>query len=156
AYLVETGRTIAPFERPVGQMKVHAGTLAQAQERTLSRLGCKVYRVASLDQVDRFPCLVADDDLFFTYHAAKRFLRAAKQISGQDPTAPLQAALEASELTERFFPVLQGPQQEDDTGRQLRSFGLYYISGPEQLQQLQAARPVPIPYRYTRITARAS
>lgn len=156
AYLVETGRTIAPFERPVGQMKVHTGTLAQAQERILSRLGCKVQRVASLDQIDRFPCLVADDDLFFTYHAAKRFVRAARQNSGQDSSVPLQAALAVSELTERFFPVLQGPQQEDESGQQLRSFGLYYITSPEQLTRLEAARLVPIPYRYTRITARAS
>ncbi len=156
AYLVETGRTIAPFERPVGQMRIHAGTLAEAQQRTLTRLGLKVHRVASLEQVDRFPCLVADDDLFFTYHAAKRFLRAARQTARQEAAAPLQAALEVSELTERFFPVLQGPQREGEGGRVFRSYGMYYLSGPAQAQNLDASRLLPIPYRYTRITARAS
>ncbi len=154
AYLIETGRMIAPFERGVGSMKVHRSTLAETQEHILRRLGCQVERVRSREQISRFPCLAIEDDLFFTHHAVKKFL---KQVSAQESQVPRQAALKATELTERFFPVLQGNQATSAQGESLRTYPMFHIPGACETHELEAvANLVAIPYQFTRISARAN
>ncbi len=154
AYILETGRRVAPFERGAGAMKIHRHTLAESQAHILRRLGCRVQHITSLAQVERFPCVALDDDLYFTHHAAARFIKLASQT--QSP-GPLQAALKVSELTERFFPVLQGPRVTSAAGEELRTYPFYYLPSVIERQALEAtAQPLSIPYRYTRMTARAN
>ncbi len=111
AYLLNTGRTIAPFDRPVGQVNVHNRPLGELQADILAALGCRCAPIDSLEQVREFPCLVVADDLYFTPAAMRSFLRAARRRGGN-----VRAALAKSELTEQFAAALQGDECDNGTG----------------------------------------
>ncbi len=111
AYLLNTGRILAPFDRPVGQVAVHNRPLGELQAGILTALGCRCAAVESLEQVCEFPCLVVADDLYFTPAAMRTFLRTARRRGGN-----VRAALAKSELTEQFAAAFQGEECEDGTG----------------------------------------
>ncbi|MFW5692708.1 MAG: hypothetical protein ACOCWL_00690, partial [Thermoguttaceae bacterium] len=111
AYLLSTGRILAPFDRPIGQVAVHNRPLGQLQAEILTALGCRFELIDSVDQVRKFPCLVVADDLYFTPAAMRNFLRAARRRGGN-----VRAALAKSELTEQFAAAFQGEECEDETG----------------------------------------
>jgi acetyltransferase-like isoleucine patch superfamily enzyme len=161
AYILNTGRTVAPFERPVAEIKVHNRPLGRLQEEILRTLGCSVERIDDFRQVRRFPCLVVFDDLYFTYHAIKGFLRAAtrrgRRSADRTASRGAQAALAASELTERFAAAFQGNEVEGPDGRPHRAYGCYYLESFDPDEPLGAqTRLLPIPHRWVPLRARAN
>lgn len=136
AYILQTGRMIAPFDRPVGTMPVHNLTLAQWQQQVWERLGLKVDCIAGQEQIRRLPCVVIADDLYFTFSAAARFLKqlrrhlrakAALRSAPAGATEPsgFRAALPCSELTERILPGFQGEETHLPEGRACRAYDCY-------------------------------
>lgn len=152
AYLLRTGRVIAPFDTPVGEVELHNSPLAELQEEALRRAGCVVERVDSLQEVRQFPCVVADDDQYFTVGAIRGLLREAE--SRRDPV--LRAALECGPLTERFAPSLHGKLAQAEDRREVRCLEVYVVRELEQGRGLaEQATPTPIPYRATRVGGRS-
>lgn len=157
AYLLQTGRTISPFGEPVGQTKVHNLPLQDYQRQVLQRLGLQVEFASDLGQIKQFPCLVVEDDLYFTYQAMARFLRLAK-VQHESPLGHgnFCAALGASELTEQFAPAFQG-EPIDCGGQSLRTYGCYYLGHfDDRLSVSQQSQPLCVPYRLRRIRVRAN
>ncbi len=151
AYILRTGRSIAPFDRPVGQVKVHNRPLGTVQEDILTALGCTCEPIDDLEHVRAFPCVVVADDLYFTRAAMHGFLRAARRRGG------CQAALATSELTERFATAFQGAEVEGPGGTPCRSYDCFHLEGFDPAQPLEAqTKLLPIPYRCVRLRARVN
>jgi acetyltransferase-like isoleucine patch superfamily enzyme len=165
AYILETGRRIAPFDEQPAELRIHNLPLRQTQERFLSEAGYRVETVDDLHAVRRFPCLVVFDDVYFTRQALNGFLRlvhrgtssrngaaatATTQAMPTNKSVNLRAALATSVLTERFAPTFQGRQMDGPDGRTYRAYDLYH------LRQFTPDRPLddqaelaPIPHRMT-------
>ncbi len=157
AYLLHTGSTISPFGEPVGLMKVHNLALGDYQRRVLERLGLRVETVSAVEEIQRFPCLVVEDDLYFTVDAVARFLKlAAAQGEAAMGQANFRAALSSSELTEQFAPAFQGEPIDCDD-QSLRAYGCYYLRTVDhRLPLAQQSQPLAVPYRLRRIRVRAN
>ncbi|MBI3462089.1 MAG: hypothetical protein HY000_03380, partial [Planctomycetes bacterium] len=149
---MRTSQVVAPFEEPATAMQIHDSTLGEVQQRTLQALGCGVERIERIEQIRTFPCLVAADDLYFTHHALAGFLRAASGVrrGGHNEAAMenYRAALEVSELTERFTRTFQGELIDADSEHPSRAFDLYFLRRLDASQPLAAqATPLVIPHR---------
>lgn len=158
AYLIRTGRVVAPFDRPAGQMKVQNRPLDALHDEVLGSLGCTVERIDDPAQASESPCLLVEDDLFFTRAAMAGFLRAVRRARRVRP-APggYQAALAVSELTERLAPAFQGPMLGAGDGAACRAYGCYYFETFDPARPRgEQARPLPIPYRHARLRLRAN
>jgi len=165
AYILRTGRLIEPFQRPVGTLCAHNVPLAEWQQQVLGRLGLRVEWIERTEQIERFPCLVVADDLYFTFQAAERFL---KQLRGRKTgghgggSRPVRAngfraALPCTELTERILPALQGTRASGPQGQACRAYELYALSCCDPSRPLdQQTRPLPLGARQTRIRTRAA
>ncbi len=154
AYILNTGRAILPFERPVADMKMHNRTLGTFQEQTLRELGCTVERIDSLVEVRRTPCLLVFDDLYFTYHAMAGFLKAVRRRRGRLGNA--RAALRESDLTERFTAGLQGDRVEI-VGEPHRAYDCFYVESLEVDRPLpDQAEVLPIPYHMLKLRQRVN
>jgi hypothetical protein len=151
AYILETGRRVSPFDEPVGAMPVHNRRLRDHQTGILESLGCQVEVIEDLRQVRQQPCLLVYDDVYFTYHAAARFLAVATQSQKQAAMGGnFAAGLPASLLTERFVPSFQGRTVQHRNGTNCHAYDLYY------LREFDAAIPpgdqselISIPHRVT-------
>ncbi len=152
AYILNVGRAVAPFGRPVDQVKVHNRPLGELQEEILTALGCACRRIDALEQIADFTCVVLDDDLYFTVAAMRGFLRAARRRGGGS-----RAALATSELTERFAPAFQGPQVEAPDGTPCRAYRCFYLEARDPGRTLEAqTQLLPIPHRRTRLRVRVN
>lgn len=134
AYILETGRRISPFDQPVGEMLVHNRPLRDHQLGILRELGQQVEVIDDLRQACEQPCLLVYDDVYFTYHAAAKFValaqRGGRAEAAQRTPAPRGnsfAALPASPLTERFVPSFQGRTLPAADGTTLRAYDFYYL-----------------------------
>lgn len=169
AYLLRTHRRITPFDEPAGAMKVHNRTLRETQEEILRSLGCAVEEIGDPAQIQRHPCLVVFDDVYFTYHALAGFLRSARTgqrggmvAAGQAGGHPrgranARAALATSPLTERFTPTFQGSLVQAPAGASCRAYDVYYLEHLDRDQPLEAqAGLLPVKYRLRTRHARAS
>lgn len=134
AYILETGRRISPFDQPVGEMLVHNQRLRDHQTGILRELGYQVEVIDDLRQARQQPCLLIYDDVYFTHHAAARFIALAHR--GQREKGPgarrnspgnFSAALPVSPLTERFVPSFQGRTVPGADGNGLRAYDFYYL-----------------------------
>ncbi|HEV3006728.1 MAG TPA: hypothetical protein VGX78_19820 [Pirellulales bacterium] len=150
AYILETGRRIAPFDEPPGEMRIHNRPLRRIQEELLREASCRVEVIDDPSQIRTFPSLVMFDDVFFTRQALRGFLRVAARTTPADGHANLRAALATSELTERFAPTFQGRQIECPGGRSYRAYDFYYLRHLTPDQPLDdQAQLAPIPHRMT-------
>jgi hypothetical protein len=133
AYILETGRRLSPFDEPASAMPVHNRSLRDHQTGILESLGCRVEVIDDLRQARQQPCLLVYDDVYFTYHAAARFLAAArrreKAESGQPASTArnFAAALPVSLLTQRFVPSFQGRTVEQPDGTTCHVYDFYYL-----------------------------
>lgn len=158
-YLLSTDRTISPFDRPVGEMKIHGRTLRDTQQQILQSLQCTVERISDLRDAKRLPCLLVSDDLYFTHHALASFLR---ELRGARPgersgaaNPNVRAALYASELTETFVPTFQGADVFDAHGKACRAYDCYWLREFDPQQPLaNQAELLPIPCRVKRMRSR--
>ena len=80
AYLLATGRTISPFNRPVGEMRIHNRPLRELQVESLQAFGCTVELIDRLDEVRCLPSLVIADDLYFTHQALAGFSEGGEAV----------------------------------------------------------------------------
>ncbi len=127
AYILETGRRISPFDEPVGEMLVHNRRLRDHQTAVLESLGCRVQLIDDLRQVRERPCVLVYDDVYFTYHAAAKFLDLARRRQKEGGSANFAAALPVSLLTERFVPSFQGRTVEAADGSKSHAYDFYYL-----------------------------
>ncbi len=156
AYLLETGRRISPFDEPVGEMRVHNRRLREHQTAILKSLGCQVRVIDDPAAAQASPCLMIHDDLYFTYHAAARFLatvrrqeegRASNNFAGPS-SGNFGAALSLSPLTEHFVPSFQGRQAEGNAGARVRVYDFFYVRHCDFKAPLaDQVDPLPIPHR---------
>ncbi|OYV85739.1 MAG: hypothetical protein B7Z73_12975 [Planctomycetia bacterium 21-64-5] len=134
AYILETGRRVSPFDEPVGEMPVHNRRLRDHQQSILEDLGCQVETIDDLRQARRQPCLLVYDDVYFTYHAAQRFLAVARRRNeaarreGRKGRGNFAAALPVSPLTQRFVPSFQGRTVQQPDGTSVHAYDLYFLS----------------------------
>lgn len=136
AYILETGRRISPFGQPVGEMLVHNRPLREHQLGILRELGCQVETIDDLHQARQKPCLLVYDDVYFTYHAAAKFIALAQRGrrpanspgGGNTTSGNVFAALSASPLTERFVPSFQGRTVAGADDTRLRAYDFYHLS----------------------------
>ncbi len=143
-------------------MKIHGRCLRATQEEILRGLGCTFQRIDDLREVRRRPCLLIFDDVYFTYHALAGFLEAVGR--GQTATATDaarcrngQAALQVSELTERFVPAFGGARVETADGDCYRTFNCYYLNRFDPQQSLASQTElVPVPHTVKRLRTRAN
>jgi hypothetical protein len=158
AYILETGRRISPFDEPVGEMLVHNRRLRDHQTGILQSLGCQVQVIDDLRQARGRPCLLVYDNVYFTHHAAARFValaRARQQEGGAEPKGrPAQrnfaAALAVSQLTERFVPSFQGRTVQAADGTNCHAYDFYYLSDWDaESPPGDQAELVPIPHYVT-------
>ena len=123
AYVLASNRVISPFNRPVGEMRIHNRRLRDLQLETLQALGCTVEWIERIEEVRRLPSLVIADDLYFTHQAMSGFLKAASRSDQVNS----RAALAVSILTERFSPAFQGPQVDGPDGTPCRAYDCYLL-----------------------------
>lgn len=135
AYILETGRRVSPFDDPVGDMPVHNRRLRDHQQSILEDLGCEVAVIEELRQARRQPCVLVYDDVYFTWHAAQRFLavarrrgEAVKRSGSPTGRGNFAAALPVSPLTQRFVPSFQGRTVEQADGGSLHAYDFYYLT----------------------------
>ncbi|MBI5495532.1 MAG: hypothetical protein HY904_10950 [Deltaproteobacteria bacterium] len=78
--LVATGRRIAPFDDPVGEMPAGTGTLAAHQRAVAEATGLTMAAAPSLEELDTGgePAWVMMDDLFVSLRLARHWLPAAR------------------------------------------------------------------------------
>lgn len=155
AYLLQTGRTVSPFDEPVGELRVHNRPLREHQAELLSRQGLEIVPIDDLRQATERPCLLVHDDLYFTHHALAGFLRMAKKRRQCKP-GNLGAALAMSPLTEYFSPSFQGRIVPSGDGQNLRVYDLYYLTdwdanAPLDEQVTWTLLPHPLTIRRTRV-----
>ncbi|HET6879666.1 MAG TPA: hypothetical protein VFI31_05915 [Pirellulales bacterium] len=158
AYILETGRRISPFDEPVGDMPVHNRRLRDHQTDILQSLGCQVQVIEDLRQARQLPCLLVYDNVYFTYHAAARFIALARQRQrGSSATqngtlagGNFAAALAVSQLTERFVPSFQGRTAPAADGTNCHAYDLYYLSNWDaEVPPGDQAELIPIPHYIT-------
>jgi hypothetical protein len=158
AYILETGRRISPFDEPVGEMLVHNRRLRDHQTGILQSLGCQVTVIDDLQQARERPCILLYDDVYFTYHAAAKFLAIAGRgrrarggtSGGRSVTANFAAALNVSPLTQRFVPSFQGRTVAGDDGASLHVYDFYYLSDWDpSVPPADQAQPLAIPQYVT-------
>lgn len=155
AYILNTRRQIAPFDRHVGSLKIHNRSLAETQQQILADAGLSVEKIDNLDEIAEFPCVLVHDDLYFTHYALKRFLKAARQAARVDGQAK-QAALGQSLLTERFVSGFQGELVESG-GTPLRVYDCFYIPIRDALPSIHKnATPLLIPHRFIKQSTRVN
>ncbi|HVX63970.1 MAG TPA: hypothetical protein VHC19_25330 [Pirellulales bacterium] len=158
AYILESGRRIAPFDETAGALRIHNRPLRRQQEEELRALGCAVETIDDVRAIDSFPCLLVRDDLFFTHHALMGFVRTVRKRLRQQTTQQndragrgsgnFRAALSRSILTEQFSPTFQGRETTGRDGEACRAYDLYYLQGFEPDASLEdQAELAPIPHR---------
>ncbi len=114
-YVLKTGRRIAPFDDPVGDVPVMNVRLEDYQKGVLGRFCDQVTVVDSMSGVAGDDVLVVEDHLFFTRHFLKKALRAAKTAS-----KPVRIGVSQSKFTNEkralgAFDML--PQEGGEVGR---------------------------------------
>lgn len=159
AYVLASDRLISPFGAHVGETRIHNRSLRDTQRRLLEDAGCQVTPIDDLSAIDRFPCLVTRDDLYFTRGALRGFLRGVSRRTSNHgkpgrgasvPTAGYGAALAKSELTERFVPAFQGRTLIDSDGAELRGYDLYHLREFDRQRPIEdQVEAISIPYRLT-------
>lgn len=158
AYILESGRRIAPFDESPGTLPIHNRPLRQYQEESLRALGCQTETIDDVRAIESFPCLLVRDDLFFTHHALAGFLRtmrrrlpqktAARDDRTGRPSGNFRAALAQSILTEQFSPTFQGREETAPDGTACRAYDLYYLQGFDpELSLEDQTELTPIPHR---------
>lgn len=134
AYILETGRRVSPFDEPVGDMPVHNRRLRDHQRSILEDLGYEVAEIEDLRQARQQPCVLVYDDVYFTWHAARRFLALARSRSESSKRSAGQAggnfaaALPVSPLTQRFVPSFQGRTVQQPDGGTAHAYDLYFLT----------------------------
>jgi hypothetical protein len=161
AYILETGRRVSPFNEPASAMPVHNRSLRDHQTHILQSLGCRVEVIDDLRQARTQPCLVVYDDVYFSYHAAARFLSVArrkerevreqsKSNSSASKAGNFAAALPVSLLTQRFSPSFQGRTVQQPDGTTCHVYDLYYLRDWDpETPPADQAELVTIPHRVT-------
>jgi carbonic anhydrase/acetyltransferase-like protein (isoleucine patch superfamily) len=155
AYLLQTGRSVSPFDEPVGELRVHNRPLREHQTDLLSRQGLEVEPIDDLRQATDRPCVLLHDDLYLTHHALAGFLRLARKRQRRKP-GNLGAALAVSPLTEHFSPNFQGRIVSGSDGENLRAYDLYLLTdwdanAPLDEQVTWTPIPHPLTVRRTRV-----
>jgi len=157
AYILSRGRTIAPFGDPVSELPIHETTLGQHQARLLAAAGHACERIETLEQIREFPCLVVEDELYFTAQALHNFVRAAQQGWESAPEENYQAALVASLLTEHHYPGFLEPVRDLRDGPPARPYGLFALCRLDSAIPLaDQSQLLAIPHRFRTEKARVS
>ena len=153
AYVLASNRVISPFNRAVGEMRIHNRRLRDLQLDTLQALGCTVEWIDRIEEVRQLPSLVIADDLYFTHQALAGFLKAACQSDRVNS----RAALPVSILTERFAPAFQGTQVDGPDGTPCRAYDCYLLRqfDPQVSLELQAEL-APIEHRVAKVRSSAN
>ncbi|HUY87246.1 MAG TPA: hypothetical protein VMV10_00780 [Pirellulales bacterium] len=157
AYILNGERRIAPFEEPPGALRIHNRSLRETQQELLAAAGCRTEAIDDLRAIRIQPCLLVHDDLYFTGHALRGFLKAVRRRLRHDAkkktaegSAPrnFRAALACSMLTEHFSPTFQGRRASGPDGQELRAYDLYYLEDHDDACAVEdQAELLPIPYR---------
>jgi hypothetical protein len=89
AFILETGRRIAPFGDPVGEVLVGHKPLRERQEGAFAELGFAVGRISDAGQIAAgdCPCVVCGDDLYCNVATLREFLRVSDQAAGSTQCA---------------------------------------------------------------------
>jgi hypothetical protein len=152
-YILASNRVISPFNRAVGEMRIHNRPLRDLQLETLQALGCTVEWIDRIEEVCQFPSLVIADDLYFTHQALSSFLKAVTQSDRGNS----RAALPVSILTERFAPAFQGAQVDATDGTPCRAYDCYLLRQFDpQVPLDQQAELVPIKHRVGKVRSTAN
>lgn len=163
AYILRTDREISPFGRRAPRMKIHNRTLADTQSRVLTKLGCTVEHVESVDQIRQSPCLLVRDNLYFTHHALRGFLKQTKRVArggtavAGNARGNWRAALNLSLLTERFVSGLQGERVGTDDKNSFRAYDCFYLNDWDRRQPIEPqCELLPIPQRIVKMSSRVN
>ncbi len=153
AYILSTGRSISPFNRPVGEMRIHNRPLRELQVEALEAHGCSVEFIDRVEDIRCLPSLLIADDLYFTHQALSGFLKAARNSAAVN----CRAALASSILTERFAPAFQGPQVDGPDGTPHRAYDCYWLRQLDSRLPLdRQAEIVPVPHRVAKVRSAAN
>jgi len=140
AYILPSGRKIAPFGDPVSESMIGNSTLADHQERVLRRAGFEVARIGGPEEIEASRFLLTYDDVFFTRRVMDDFARQA-----QSAGTSIRCGLPADSLLVKRTRALQDLEEREG----LILYRLAYIqaekppkSEAELNAALEAARPV--------------
>jgi hypothetical protein len=122
AYIIQTGKRIAPLDDPVGEVLVNQKPLASRQREALSDLGFEIRYISREEEIrtEDYPCLLVTDDLYFNAATLREFLRLSQQASGST-----QCATGKETAFSKIFTPLQDPDSPN-----LNRFPLYHLKGP--------------------------
>jgi acetyltransferase-like isoleucine patch superfamily enzyme len=122
AFIVGTGRRIAPFDDPVGDAMIDNEPLRSVQRRALESAGFQVQHVARREDIpaEHYPCVLAGDDLYFSEQALLEFVSECRRraISGQCAISKDTA-----------FARIATPYQDEESNAAER-FPLFYLEAP--------------------------
>jgi carbonic anhydrase/acetyltransferase-like protein (isoleucine patch superfamily) len=137
AYLWKTDRLISPFMDPVGESMICNLPLREHQRRTLEAHGVELAESPDPLAIPDPEYLLIRDDLFFTAVALNRFLAKAVPLGKS-----CACALESGPFTD-FTGFIQDlrADQDPETGKPVRVYGLYYCREP--LGDSAAAKSLP-------------
>lgn len=122
AYVLATGRRIAPFQDPVSEVRLGTSSLSELQGRVLAAVGAQVERVERLPETLVTPCLVLLDDVYVSYVMLEQFVALAHERGSSARLALEKLGGQASRI------ALMGVEELDDgLSRELELYDLWYL-----------------------------
>ncbi len=139
AYVRRTGRLVAPFDDPPGEVRVLNRSLAERQREALA--ACSIRNVVDVDDLEdlSYPCVLLADHLFVTRTLLEEFLAAARARGG-----PARLAIAPSVFVELTVPL----QQLRRTGDGGALYDLWYLDAPPPVD-LEEVAPLAVDPRET-------
>jgi len=122
AYIILTGKHIAPFDDAIGDVLLNQKPLAVRQREALSELGFEIRYISREEEIrsEDYPCLLLTDDLYFNAATLHEFLRLSQHASG-----PTQCATPKDTAFSKIFTCFQ-----DEDSPDLNRFPLYHLKEP--------------------------
>ena len=143
AYVLPSGKRIAPFGDPVSESMIGNERLADIQRRVMGEAGLEVIFVESVAEIMDRRFVLTYDDVFFTKRVFDDLMRQAKAGAG------LRCGLPAESLLVKRTRPLQKLDEAEVDGEKLALYRLYVLEGESVLgseaelkQMMAAARPV--------------
>lgn len=134
AYVLATGRRIAPFGDTVGEVRLGNRSLAEQQDLVFRAIGARVQRVERLPEKLDTPSLVLLDDVYLSYVMLEQFVALAHE-RGSNARLALEKLGGPSNRV-----ALMGVEEVDDgLSRKLELYGLWYVADGDGAASSSAA-----------------
>ncbi|MFC1850633.1 hypothetical protein ACFL27_10615 [candidate division CSSED10-310 bacterium] len=140
-YLLEKDRFISPFGDPVAEVLIENLPLHEFQRNLLAPICPWIKRIKSVAEVEQFPCLLLEGDLYFTLSIIKKFVKRAKKLTTSGRLAHRLTVFHDKYLS---FQELEVRFEQDE---EIILFPVWFLVFSADLQRLSEINPVLVPVK---------